>query len=314
MILPERLLGLDRLQTSSLTKRKLFLFLIICFYCLTTSILFVLHHYSKEKKLKIVNCCGFDCIPCDLGAQMIVEEAQKRGCTNVQEVRFLADKMKGGASGGTMASVFNILESLSMSELLELLNPFYLNPRDPSTSKPEVPHDNKALIAQSSDNTVMGFDSVTRSWTIPYVMQAIDTRFVNRSNALSGYKYGRTFVFSERMIVPNFLVALAGSVAMSVFQLMVLVPFTRYFIKQVVPKPGQGPSQDMLDTGFFTAKLWAKARNATTGEDVLVRASVQAYNGDPGYRYALFSYTIGAPHSCRYRQFRFRCTFSFSFS
>lgn len=214
----------------------------------------------------------------------MVEAAQKLGCTNIQEVRFLADEMKGGASGGTMASVFNIFESLSMSELMELLNPFYLNPRDASTRKPIMPHDNKALLVQSSDNTVMGYDSVTRSWTIPYVMQAIDTRLVNRSNALSGFQYGRTMVFSERMMVPNFFAALLGSVALSVFQLLVLVPFTRYFVKKVVPKPGQGPSQEMLDTGFFTARLWAKALNATTGEEVLVRGSVEARNGDPGYR------------------------------
>lgn len=240
--------------------------------------------FRQQKKLKIVHCCGFDCIPCDLGTQMIVEEAQRRGCTNIQEVRFLADKMKGGASGGTLASVFNIFESLSMKELLELLNPFYLNPREVSTNKVEAPHDNKALLAQSADCKFMGYDKVTGSWTMPYLMQAVDTRLVNRSNAVSGFKYGRTFVFSERMVVPNMIVALLGSVALSVFQLMVVLPFTRFFIKKVVPQPGQGPSQDMLDNGFFTAKLWAKALHPATGQEVLVQASVQAFNGDPGYR------------------------------
>ena len=68
----------------------------------------------------------------------MVQEAQKRGFTNIKEVRYLAGKMKGGASGGTLASVFNIFESLPPSERLKLLNPFYLNPRDPTTKEPTV--------------------------------------------------------------------------------------------------------------------------------------------------------------------------------
>lgn len=56
-------------------------------------------------------------------------------------------------------------------------------------------------------------------------------------------------------------------------------------VKKVVPKPGQGPSQEMLDHGFFTARLWGKATNPATGKTILAQGSIQAYNGDPGYRY-----------------------------
>ena len=58
-----------------------------------------------KKKLKIVNCCGYDCIPSDLGTQMIVEHLLDRGFPSVEEVRFNVLGGKGGASGGTVASV-----------------------------------------------------------------------------------------------------------------------------------------------------------------------------------------------------------------
>lgn len=231
-----------------------------------------------------MNCCGFDCIPSDLGVQFVAEELERQGCVSIKEVRFLADKVKGGASGGTMASVFNLFESLPFSELRKLLNPFYLNPRDPGTKQVAPPHTNSALLSASSDNLVMGYDQVTRSWTIPYLMQAIDTRLVNRSNALAGFRYGRNFVFSERMIVPNAIAALLVSVAMNVFQLLIAIPFTRVVVKKIMPAPGQGPSKEMQESGYFTARLWGSALHPSTGKDVLVQARIEAYNGDPGYK------------------------------
>lgn len=239
---------------------------------------------SEAKKLKIVNCCGYDCIPSDLGVQMIAEEAFARGCTSISEIRFLADKAEGSASGGTLASIFHMFDTLSISQLLQLLNPFYLNPRNVVTQEPTVPHASRALYTQSCDNNVLDYDAVTRRWTMPYIMQFVDTRLINRSNALLNYRYGRTFVFTERMIVPNFFVALLGSLAMGVAQALIAFPISRFFIKRMVPQPGQGPSQRLLDHGFFTARLWGKAVHPDSGEEVLVQGSVRAYDGDPGYR------------------------------
>lgn len=215
---------------------------------------------------------------------MIVEEAYSRGCTSMDEVRFLADKMMGSVSGGTLASMFNLFEA-PISQLLRLLNPFFLCPRDPTTKEPTIPYENKSLYSRACDNAVMGYDQVTSSWTMPYLMQAVDTRLINRSNALSGYRYGRTFVFTERMIVPNVFAAFFGTLALTVAQALIAFPVSRYLLKFVIPKPGQGPSQWMLDNGFFTARLWGRAVHPQTGAEVLVQGSVRAYNGDPGYRY-----------------------------
>jgi short subunit dehydrogenase-like uncharacterized protein len=71
----------------------------------------------------------------------------------------------------------------------------------------------------------------------------IDTRVVNRSNAVSNFSYGKSFVYSERQLHRGLLPALLTTVALAMFQLLILVPVTRSLLKRVLPKPGQGPSQ-----------------------------------------------------------------------
>ena len=47
---------------------------------------------------------------------------------------------------------------------------------------------------------------------------------------------------------------------------------------------GDGPSVQERESGFFKIGLWARARDAVTGKDVIAKGSVIALNGDPGYK------------------------------
>eukprot|EP01034_Spumella_vulgaris_P022746 gene22746-28904_t len=237
---------------------------------------------AQARKLKIVNCCGFDCIPSDLGAQMIVEEIQKRGAV-AHEVRFTAHDVDGGASGGTIYSMMNMFATNSFKTLKALSNPFFLNPRDKVTNRPVEPSTDPALLNTAQDKTVCDYDSQLKCWTIPYIMQAIDTRIVNRSNALSNFKYGPHFVFTERMKVPNALVAAVVTLAMPVMLLFFLNPLGRALLGLVLPTPGQGPSQHLLDHGYMKMRLWGKGVDRD-GQTITVTGGVTALHGDPGYR------------------------------
>jgi short subunit dehydrogenase-like uncharacterized protein len=88
------------------------------------------HQAAVDKKIKIVNCCGFDCVPSDLGNQMMVEHILSMGEEfKVKEVKFVLSESKGGVSGGTIASLLNIIESSDFKALKSLANPYFLNPR-----------------------------------------------------------------------------------------------------------------------------------------------------------------------------------------
>ena len=231
--------------------------------------------------MRIVSCCGFDCIPCDLGNQLIVEELQKKGA-DVREVRFTAFEVKGSASGGTLHSMMNMFASTSFPALLALLNPYYLNPVPEGKTKPITPAD-KSVQYRARDKLVFDYDRINQCWGIPYIMQSVDTRLVNRSNALQNFKYGEKFVFTERLRVPHFGYALLSLFMMPVFLLFFMNPLGRAILHLVLPSPGEGPSQYLLDHGYMKMKLWGKGVDAA-GKEVVVRGTVTAMNGDPGYR------------------------------
>ena len=77
-----------------------------------------------------------------------------------------------------------MLESSSLSQLGALSNPYCLNPLDPATGEPLQPSLDPHQKARASDGSLPGYDPLAGSYTVPYVMQFIDTRVVNRSNAL----------------------------------------------------------------------------------------------------------------------------------
>jgi short subunit dehydrogenase-like uncharacterized protein len=57
-----------------------------------------------------------------------VDAFQRRHGTMPESVKSVAGKSRGGVSGGTMASVFNILRSSSWAELRQLGDPYILCP------------------------------------------------------------------------------------------------------------------------------------------------------------------------------------------
>ena len=96
--------------------------------------------------------------------------------------------MKGTFSGGTAASFRATLAAAAKDpNVLTLLrDPFALTPgfsgpKQPSGNKPE-------------------FDAELGSWAAPFVMAAINTRNVHRSNYLMDKSYGADFVYDEMML------------------------------------------------------------------------------------------------------------------
>lgn len=239
------------------------------------------HQQAEEKHLRIVNCCGFDCIPADLGTQMIVDEMKKLDVEPV-EVRFICKDVKGGASGGTIASVMNIFATSTIAGLQASSNPYLLAPREDITNSP-MQTTNNAIKNLNQDSFSLSYDSIVGKWMMPYVMQSIDTRVVHRSNALSNYGYGKDLIYREYQLAPNMLMAMLSTLLFPIGGMVLFFSLTRNFVHRFLPKQGEGPNQDMLDNGFFKILLWGRGKDKE-GADVIVKGGIRALHGDPGYR------------------------------
>src|SRR6185295_2472480 len=63
---------------------------------------------ARASGARIVHCCGFDSIPSDLGTYFLQARAKERFGAPCPRVKLRVKAMKGGASGGTVASIINV--------------------------------------------------------------------------------------------------------------------------------------------------------------------------------------------------------------
>ncbi len=229
---------------------------------------------AKETGARIVHTCGFDSIPSDLGVRMIHEHARSLG-KKLAWVRFFAGESSGGVSGGTVASMLELLELAKKDPQMRrvLGNPYGLDP---------VP----ARGLDGPDQIGVRFDAEMGMWTGPFVMAAVNTRVVRRSNALLGHAYGPSFRYSEVMTFgkgpKGFFAASAVSAGLAAFiGAASLAPTRRLLERTLLPAPGEGPSKEKRDHGFFVVRFLAETE-ADNGPPLRISARVEG-KSDPGY-------------------------------
>ncbi len=185
---------------------------------------------ARASGARIVFSCGFDSIPFDLGVLLLQSEMKARFGQAAQRVRGRVRKMKGTFSGGTAASLkATMAAAASDPGVLALLrNPFSLTPgfegpRQPSGNKPEL-------------------DEALGLWVAPFVMAAINTRNVHRSNFLLQHAYGQDFVYDEMLVTG------AGEKGQAIAQ---AVASDKSMGSDEGPKPGEGPSREEREAGYY---------------------------------------------------------------
>jgi short subunit dehydrogenase-like uncharacterized protein len=231
------------------------------------------HETARGSGTRIVHCCGFDSIPSDLGVLMLHDAMRSRGRTLGRVDAFFGES-KGGASGGTVASMLDIMDGVRRDRSLRrlLADPYALDP-EPGQGGPDGP-----------DRKGIHYEPRLRRWTAPFVMAAINTRIVRRSNAVAGYPYGRDFRYTEQMSLPAGLKGLAAATAVTggLGGLLVAmqVPALRRLIERRLPKPGEGPSEAQRAAGYFVVRLLAEPGD--DGPPLRLRGRVEDRR-DPGY-------------------------------
>ena len=226
---------------------------------------------AKAKGVKIVHCCGFDSIPSDMGVYHLQKEALATTGNYAKHIKLRVKVMKGGMSGGTYASLNNVMaeaaEDPSIGKLLE--NPYSINPEGERSGPDE------------QDITSVIYDEDFKSWISPFVMTGINTRVVRRSHALQAYPYGKDFRYDEANLVGNgFSKKLTAKLVNSVVGKVVSGgpnSILKKMADRYLPKPGEGPSKEERENGFYNLVLLGKLADGTT-----ITTKVKG-DKDPGY-------------------------------
>jgi short subunit dehydrogenase-like uncharacterized protein len=215
------------------------------------------HEEAQRTGARIVFSCGFDSIPFDLGVLTLQECAQAKFGRPAPRVKGRVRSMQGTFSGGTAASLKATLAAAARDPgIVKLLtSSFALTPGF------KGPHQPTGLIPE--------YDTTIEAWVAPFVMAAINTKNVHRTNFLLGERYGADFVYDEMMIAPG-LGELGKAAAEAI---------AKYnpFGGEGGPKPGEGPSKAERDAGHYDL-LFAGLMPDGSRIDAVVTG-----DRDPGY-------------------------------
>ncbi len=205
-------------------------------------------HYNfpaERNEALIINSCGFDSVPADLGAFFT---AQLLGEGDEKTIQSFVSA-KGTFSGGTLKSAIGALEDFNEAMILDPQYKF-------GTVKFEGIHRQKSI----------------GKWAVP--MPVVDSLIVSRSARARKDVYGNDFSYAQYFAVKQPLMIVGSLIGFSAVLLATQIPMLKQQILNYRPS-GEGPSIEERDKSFFKLVFIGKSSNKT------VKTSVSG--GDPGY-------------------------------
>jgi short subunit dehydrogenase-like uncharacterized protein len=229
---------------------------------------------ARSSGARIVPTCGFDSIPSDLGTFYVQREMRARAGESSPLVKAGVADFSGGFSGGTVASMLDLVEEATADPAVRRLmaDPYALDPagRAPGPASP--------------DRLRPSWDHDFGQWTAPFLMAGINTRVVRRSNALLGDAYGRTVRYEEMMLTGAGPIgalrasAVAAGSGLAVGALA-LGPIRRWVATRL-PAPGEGPSREERESGYWELRFHAAPPHDGSAPPLEARVTGDR---DPGY-------------------------------
>ena len=209
------------------------------------------HEKALNNKCRVIHSCGFDSIPSDLGVLLLQKNSLEKFNKVCEKVNLYVRSIKGGVSGGTISSMINIKKYIHShpDKRNVLKSPYSLNPIDKINNSTRQP------VLKS-----VRWDNSFNKWTSPFLMSGVNTRVVQRTNAIAEFSYGKNFRYNE---VSSFDSGLNGF--LKAFNMLMTLFFLQLslrtnlliwiFKKTIFPKPGEGPSKHKMKNGFFKMKI-----------------------------------------------------------
>ena len=239
------------------------------------------HKQAIDTGARIVHSCGFDSIPSDLSVFALHRRASEDQAGELGDTNLVVRSFAGGVSGGTVASMMEVMRTASTdSEARRLMNdPYTLTPD--RAAEPELGGQPDLRWRRGRDIA----PELDGYWVGPFVMAAVNTRIVRRSNALLDYAYGRRMEYAEQMSMGRSFAAPVAAAMAAGGNAATMALGSRYFdrlpqgiVERIAPKPGTGPSERAREQGHYTVETYT---STTTG--ARYRATM-SQKGDPGYK------------------------------
>ena len=208
------------------------------------------HERAQSQAVRIVHSCGFDSIPSDLGVFLL-----HQAIGDLADTTLVVAAMKGGPSGGTLASMKDQIDEASKDKAARkvVFDPYSLGGDGPRTKD----------FAKVARHKQLG-------WIGPFVMATYNTRIVRRSHAFN--HYGPDFAYREVSRYKDPFTALGFTAGLGALAGGLAFGPTRTLLDKVLPGPGDGPSETARKAGFFRMEIHSRGHKATV-----------AAKGDPGY-------------------------------
>ena len=199
---------------------------------------------AKQKKLRIVHCCGFDSLPHDIGVYYTVKQLPADADLTVRA--YISSR--GGISGGTWNSALDAIASRERG------------PKVPPVSD----HDAKIQARFHRSRVAHG-------WAVP--LPTIDPVIVVRS--ARALRYGSSFRYGHYARIKTLRYLLGGALGVGAVVAAAQVPPLKRWLKKKLPS-GAGPSREVREAG------WLKIHFVGEGGGQTVHTVLTA-DRDPGY-------------------------------
>eukprot|EP01023_Acetabularia_acetabulum_P051212 TRINITY_DN5640_c0_g1_i13.p1 TRINITY_DN5640_c0_g1~~TRINITY_DN5640_c0_g1_i13.p1 ORF type:complete len:431 (-),score=68.30 TRINITY_DN5640_c0_g1_i13:35-1327(-) len=200
------------------------------------------HEKAKAKKTKIVHACGFDSVPSDLGAYMVVDFMLKNLKKHCGKLDMFVTKFKSTPSGGSISTAIDLFE-MPAHEFELCKDPYCLDQAGSVRGK------------DTGDQWGVGYNRLAACWTYPYRFSMVNTRIVRRTNCLTGQKYGQNFRYNEAVQAEGPIDAFMGALGTAALGFFGLIRPFRNAVRNQLPKLGEGPPEQISSKGSWSYRF-----------------------------------------------------------
>jgi short subunit dehydrogenase-like uncharacterized protein len=201
---------------------------------------------AKESGALIVNCCGFDSIPADIGALFT---ARQLPASHPKQVTGHLHT-NASFSGGTWASIVKALQV----------------PNKPKSKKPKSkipPHEKVPWLQECA---------YTKRYLVK--LPIIDPLIVATSSKTHPRLYGEHFRYTHLLSLPSRLKAFGLAAAMGLLYVVAKTPVLNH-LTTLIKAPGTGPSEQTRRNSYFKLQFF--------GDSPKMKVITEVSGGDPGY-------------------------------